>query len=103
MLANGFTSRTAGLFRAGALVFALAGLPLVAGAADTASEVPRSYTELMKMKPMEVMHMMDVGKKGYVSRDEFMKFHGAMFDKMDRDRDGRLTQEEWITRLQTQP
>jgi hypothetical protein len=56
------------------------------------------FASLGKMKPMEIMHMMDAGNKGYVTKEEFMKFHEAMFAKMDKDHDGRLSTSEWLGR-----
>jgi len=61
-------------------------------------QMPPSYYALMKMKPAEVMHVMDPDKKGYVSKEDFMKFHQKMaenmFDKMDKNHNGRLEQSE---------
>jgi hypothetical protein len=80
---------------AAAVVVSL-GLAPTTRAADTAYDrMPSSYAALMKMRPMEVMHMMDAGKKGYVSKDEYMKFHEMLFDKMDKDKDGQLSRAEW--------
>jgi Ca2+-binding EF-hand superfamily protein len=56
------------------------------------------FASLGKMKPMEIMHMMDEGNKGYVTKEEFMKFHEAVFAKMDKDHDGRLSTAEWLGR-----
>jgi len=94
--------RSLTLAAAGGLAALLLGVPATARAADT-KEGPRSYAGLMKMKPMAVMHMMDSGKKGFVTKEEFMAFHQAMFDRMDRDRDGKLSQAEWIEKVHTAP
>jgi uncharacterized membrane protein YfbV (UPF0208 family) len=59
-------------------------------------KMPASYAAMMKMKPMDVMHMMDTDKKGSVTKEQFMKFHEAMFEKMDKNKDGQLSQEEWL-------
>jgi EF hand len=85
---------------AAAVVFAVVAsvsfLP-VARAADTAQDkIPASYMALMKMNPMDVMHAMDSDKKGYVMKEDFMKFHDAMFDRMDKNKDGKLTEDEWM-------
>ena len=66
--------------------------------ADEAPDFPKSYREFMKMKPMHVMHMMDEGKKGYVTKEEYMKFHEALFDRMDRNHDGKVNVEEWMAK-----
>jgi hypothetical protein len=57
---------------------------------------PAEYTQYLKMKPMELMHMMDPDKKGFVTKEEFTKFHEEFFDKLDKDHDGKVTQEEWM-------
>jgi hypothetical protein len=63
-------------------------------------QMPPSYYALMKMTPAEQMRLMDPDKKGYVTKDEFMKFHKAMaekmFDNMDKNHDGKLTEAEFV-------
>ena len=49
-----------------------------------------------KADPMMVMKMMDKSNKGYVTKDEYMKFHEQMFAKMDANKDGRISTAEWI-------
>ena len=72
----------------------------VARAADaTFDKMPASYGALMKMKPMDVFHMMDKDKKGTVTKEQYMKFHEAMFDKMDKNKDGALSHEEWVGQI----
>jgi Ca2+-binding EF-hand superfamily protein len=51
--------------------------------------------KLMRMDPMEVMHMIDKGTKGYVTREEFLKFQEQFFNRMDRDHNGRISEVEW--------
>jgi EF hand len=71
-----------------------------ARASDVSFErTPSSYAALVKMKPMEVMHLMDADNQGSVTKEQFMKFHEAMFDKMDKDKDGKLSREEWLDRI----
>ena len=78
-----------------AVLVSIGTAPLVQ-AADTAQDkMPSSYAALMKMKPMDVMHMIGTAKEGYVSKDEFMKFHEALFEKMDKNKDGQLSRAEW--------
>ena len=57
---------------------------------------PSEYTKFLKMMPMDVMHAIDTAKKGYVTREEFMKFHEAMFERMDKDHDGKLAVKEFM-------
>jgi hypothetical protein len=65
-------------------------------AADTARDkMPSSYTAMTKMKPLDVMHVMDKDKKGYVTRDDFMKFQQALFEQIDKNRDGQLSEKEF--------
>jgi Ca2+-binding EF-hand superfamily protein len=66
-------------------------------------KMPSSYAALMKMKPMDVMHMMDKDKKGVVTKEQFMKFHEAMFDNMDKNKDGQLSREEWLGQIHSSP
>jgi hypothetical protein len=49
----------------------------------------------MKMDPEDVMHMIDKEKKGYVTREEFLKFQAAVFDSIDRNKDRRLSAPEF--------
>lgn len=84
-------------------VLASFGVAPSARAAEFAQDFPKSYSDFVKMKPMEIMKMMDKDKKGHVTKEEFMKFHEAMFDKMDKNKDGVLSREEWIGQIQTSP
>ena len=63
---------------------------------DVGFHYPTSWVELQKMKPMEVMHMMDSDKSGYVTKEEFLKFQEEVFNKMDREKTGKVTAEEWM-------
>ena len=56
---------------------------------------PAEYVDYLKMKPMQAMHMMDAGEKGYVTKEEFQKFHDELFERMDKDHDGKVSAEEW--------
>jgi len=88
---------------AAALIAVLADIPN-ARAADTSQDMmPGGYTSLMKMKPMQVMHLMDPDKKGYVMKDDFMKFHEKMFEKMDKNHDGKLSEAEFVESTHTGP
>jgi Ca2+-binding EF-hand superfamily protein len=70
--------------------------PIARAAGPTSTDEARSWAQLHKMKPMEVMHMIDTDKKGYVTREEFMKFQEQLFDRMDKDHDGKVTGQEWM-------
>ena len=82
---------------AAALLASIALVP-VARAGDTSLDkehIPGSVTAYMKMKPDAIWRMMDMDKKGYIMKEDFMMFHEMMFDKMDKNKDGKLTREEW--------
>jgi hypothetical protein len=80
----------------GATVAAILAVGPAARASDVSfDKVPVSYAAMMKMKPMDVMHLMDPDKKGYVTKDDFMKFHEMMFEKMDKNHDGKLDASEF--------
>jgi hypothetical protein len=66
-------------------------------------KVPPNYTMLMKMKPMDVMHAMDPDKKGYVTKEDYMKFHEMMFQKMDKNHDNRLDEDEFLQGTRREP
>lgn len=69
---------------------------LPARAAETVTDLPRSIGELMKMKPMQVMHMMDPEHKGMVTKEAYLKFFGDLWDKMDKNNAGMVHKEEWM-------
>jgi hypothetical protein len=89
-----------------ALFMSLALWPSRAAAADDAAKrdaaskgkTMPSYPALMEMKPEDVMHMMDGDHSGYVTREEFTNFFQAEYDRLDRDRDQRLTAPEFTDR-----
>jgi hypothetical protein len=80
---------------AAALLTALAAPAARAISPSTAEDV-HSYTQLQKMKAMDVMHMIDTDKKGYVTREEFMQFQQKLFDQMDANKDGKVDAKEWM-------
>jgi hypothetical protein len=57
-----------------------------------------TYSDMAKMSPSDQMKMMDKDNKGYVTKEEFLRFHEQMWNSMDRNQDGRATREEWFTR-----
>jgi len=83
-----------------ALLFAVVA-PVARAAVPTSSDEARSYDQLARMKPMEVMHMIDTDKKGYVTREEFMKFQEQFFDRMDQNHDGKVDPKEWMGKAGT--
>jgi hypothetical protein len=84
-----------------ALVIALVPSPSRAAADDATKKDQKkmpSYPALMEMKPTEVMIMMDVDKDGNVTRAEFMKFYEGLYDRLDRDKNQRLSAPEFTDR-----
>jgi hypothetical protein len=71
--------------------------------AAEAAKVPTSFEEFFKMHAMPAMHMIDTDNKGYVTKEEFMKFMEQFFDKMDKDHSGKVTAEEWIGQSSPRP
>jgi Ca2+-binding EF-hand superfamily protein len=84
---------------AAAIAFVAAARSYVYASDVSYDQMPPSYYALMKMKPAEQMRLMDPDKKGYVTKDEFVKFHTRMaekmFDNMDKNHDGKLTEAEF--------
>ena len=97
------TSRVAalGLALTGAAVISLLTPTPAQAQAFPFGDMPNSYAQFMKMKPMDVMHKMDTEKKGYVTKEEFMKFQEALFEKLDKNKDGQLSREEWMGKAQS--
>ena len=68
---------------------AFAGLAYAADTNTTSTKAPEGKPEMHHGGPMG-----DFGGDRTVTKDEFLKRHAEMFDKMDTDHDGKLTQEE---------
>ena len=69
-------------------------------AADDAKKDKKmpSYPALQKMEPNDVMKMMDADKSGFVTREEFVKFYEALYERLDRDKDQQLKPAEFTDR-----
>jgi len=78
------------------LLAGIAAAPIARAAGPASSDEARSWAALQRMKAMDVMHMVDADKKGYVTKEEFMKFQEQFFDRMDRDKDGKVNAQEWM-------
>jgi hypothetical protein len=86
--------RTLGL--AGALLFIPVSLPAPAHASDTSSDkMKMTYAQFAKMDPMKAMKMMDPDGKGYVTRQEFLKFQERLFNNIPKQDPDRITMQEW--------
>ncbi len=60
-----------------------------------APKMPKSMGQLSKMDPVMVFKMLDRENKGYVTREEFMKFAEEVWNNMDNNRDGKVDRPEW--------
>jgi Ca2+-binding EF-hand superfamily protein len=49
------------------------------------------------------MHQMDINKDGMVTKAEFMKYMGSLYDRMDKNNDDKVTAEEWLKNVWTSP
>jgi EF hand len=106
MFTTSLTARTMSFTRAtfaAAVVAVMTAIPNARASDVSQDKMPASYGALMKMKPMEVMHLMDPDRKGYAAKSDFMKFHEEMFEKMDRNHDGNLSEEEFVARIHSAP
>jgi hypothetical protein len=73
------------------------GAPLLARATDASTtDQARAWAALQRMKPMDVMHMVDADKKGYVTKEDFMKFQAEFYARMDQNHDGQVDAQEWM-------
>jgi len=67
-------------------------------AAPASSDEARlaTWASIQKMKAMDLMHIIDAERKGFVTKEEFLKFQERFFERMDRDRDGKVDAKEWM-------
>lgn len=74
---------------------ALVTMALVVGAAATpAFAVSARGVAAGEAQARQLLRLMDTDKNGRVSRQEFMRFMEAEFDRMDVDHNGELTVQE---------
>lgn len=78
-----------------ALIAAAAAAPAIRAAETPKEKMPSSGAVMMKMDPKKVFQMMDPDHKGYVTKEEFMKFQEQLFDRWDKDKNGQLTEPEF--------
>jgi predicted outer membrane protein len=86
--------------RSTAFALAVLASAATAQAADTSPDDPLASWKgtigsVAKMKPAEIMHMMDTSHDGYVTREEFMKLQEQVFRNTDRNHDARLSADEF--------
>ena len=49
-----------------------------------------------KLHTMEMMKMIDADGNHMVTKDEFTKYYGDIFDALDTDKDGSIDAKEWV-------
>jgi hypothetical protein len=93
-----FTRKIGRAVAGAALVASVAFAPAVRAAegetkssAPSAQKMPSTPYRMYKTDPMQMYKMMDADNKGYVTKEEFMKFQEQLFDKWDKAKQGRLT------------
>jgi len=64
------------------------------GAASVALAYSGKTQSMARAYTRGLIQMMDRDRNGRVSKDEFLQFIGAEFDRLDTDRSGELTHEE---------
>jgi hypothetical protein len=74
---------------AGVFVLASMAAPIVTAASGN-TDFPDLFWSELRMKAM------DTNKDGMVSRDEFLSYMGAQFDRMDANKDRMLTTKEFM-------
>ncbi len=98
-----FTNGVGRTVKLAVLIVVTAVAPAIRAATDTApskgdtskGKMPSSGAVMMKMGPKKVFQMMDPDKKGYVTKEEFMKFQQQLFETWDKDKDGHLSMPEF--------
>ena len=49
------------------------------------------------MRTMKMMHAMDKDNDGKVTKEEFMTYHQMIWEKMDKNHKGYMMEEDWVT------
>ena len=93
-----FTMRAGRAAKLLALLAVVAVVPAARAADVSFDKVPANYAMMMKMSPQDLRKAMDPDQKGYVTYDDYMKFHEMMFEKMDKNHDGKLDASEFAPR-----
>jgi len=78
------------------------GVALTGVAAASAQGASRRTWDAGERRVAELLRLMDQDKNGRVSKDEFLAFMSAEFDRLDRDKSGELTASE-LSRLPYAP
>ena len=62
---------------------------------DTSSPT-MTFLDYLKMPRMKQMAMMDKNGDHIVTKEEFMAFHEAMWEKMDKKKVGMIESKDWL-------
>ena len=86
------------MFKHPKLMRAVCMLALTVAASTTAvAAAPEGSNEvIINFWTERIMKSMDRNKDGMVTRDEFMNYMGAQFDKMDQNKDKMLSKGEFM-------
>jgi len=72
----------------------LAAAVIAAGALAACAETKEQRLSMGELSAQRMLDLADVNKDGNVSKEEFLKFMGEEFDRLDRNKDQRLSREE---------
>lgn len=56
-----------------------------------------------KMSPAQQMKMMDKDNKGYVTKEEFMRFQEQLWNNVSKSSSDRITEQEWLNQIHSGP
>jgi hypothetical protein len=85
---------------AGAILSISVTLPAPARASEASfDKMKMTYGQFAKMEPADAMRMMDPNNKGYVTKEEFLKFQERLFNNIPKKSPDRMTMEEWRDQL----
>jgi len=80
----------------GASLFISVSLPAPAQASEASyDKMKMTFAQFAKMDPAKGMKMMDSDNKGYVTKEEFLKFQEKLFSNIPKQSPDRVTMEEW--------
>lgn len=94
------------MFKRCAVLLAVPTLLVIVGThvAAQSATIPKVHDNVAKGEPevKQLLPLMDQDKQGKVSKEEFMKFMSAEFERLDRKNEGKLDVKE-LTQPPVQP
>jgi hypothetical protein len=80
----------------GALLAAIVGAPIIGAGQDTTPPPARKEKNMIagEKEAKKLLLLMDRDQNGMVSKQEFMSFMEAEFDRLDKDKSGQLDVQE---------